>query len=117
MTVATTCITGKTALRLENSGERACAQDIELPVHYYAPMPDHSRVSGRNVEELVLNIAVLSTVKNGGPECPLLRMFRWGVSLWAYAPRIYGRTRTVQRPLSSKSRFSLARSTIAVSGS
>ena len=68
MTGAATCITGTTALRLENSRERACAQDIELPVHYYAPMPDYSRVSGRNVEELVLNGAVLSTVRNGRPK-------------------------------------------------
>lgn len=32
-------------------------------------------------------------------------------------PNIYGKMHTVQRPLSSKSRFSLARSTIALSGS
>ena len=67
MTGAATCITGKTALRLENSGERACAQDIELLVRYSVPMPDDSRVPGRNAEELVLNDAVQSTVKNGGP--------------------------------------------------
>ena len=84
MTGAATCITGKTALRLENSGERACDQDIELLVRYSVPMPDDSRIPGRNVEELVLNGAVQSTVKNGWPKRPVLRTFRWRVSLWAY---------------------------------
>ena len=77
MTGSATCITGKTALRLENSRERACAQDIELPVHYYAPMPDDYCIPGRIAGELVLNDAVLSTLHVGGPECPLLRTFWW----------------------------------------
>ena len=69
MMVAATCITDNTALRLENSGERACAQDIELLVRCSVPMPDDSRIPGRNVEELVLNGAVISKLHVGGPTC------------------------------------------------
>ena len=50
-------------------------------VRYSIPMPDDSPIPGRDAEEMALNGAVLSTVKNGGPECTVLRTFRWEVLL------------------------------------
>ena len=50
-------------------------------LRYTIPMPDDSPIPGRNAEEMVLNGSVLSTVKNGGPACTVLRTFRWEVSL------------------------------------
>ena len=35
-------------------------------VRYTIPMPEDSRIPGRNTEDMVLNGSVLSTVKNGG---------------------------------------------------
>ena len=34
---------------------------------YTVPMPNDSRIPGRNAEEVALNGSVLSTVKSGGP--------------------------------------------------
>ena len=36
-------------------------------MRYTIPMPEDSRVPGRNAEDMALNGSVLSTVKNGGP--------------------------------------------------
>ena len=36
-------------------------------VRYTVPMPDDSRIPGRNAEEMALNGSVLSTVQDGGP--------------------------------------------------
>ena len=48
-------------------------------LRYTIPMPDDSRIPGRNAEEMPLDGSVLSTVKIGGPECTVLRTFRWEV--------------------------------------
>ena len=37
-------------------------------VRYAIPMPDDSRIPGRDAEEVALHAPVLSTVKNGGPD-------------------------------------------------
>ena len=50
-------------------------------VRYTIPMPEDSPIPGRDAEEMALNGSVLSTVKSGGPECTVLRTFRWEVSL------------------------------------
>ena len=39
-------------------------------VRYTVPMPDDSPIQGRNAEDMVLNGAVLSTVKSGPPFRP-----------------------------------------------
>ncbi|MCE2458755.1 MAG: hypothetical protein J4G14_13245 [Dehalococcoidia bacterium] len=36
-------------------------------MRYTIPMPEDSRILGRNAEDMALNGSVLSTVKNGGP--------------------------------------------------
>ena len=48
---------------------------------YTVPMPDDSLIPGRAAEKVALNGSVLSTAKNGGPRCPVLRTFRWEVSM------------------------------------
>ena len=50
-------------------------------LRYTIPMPDDSRIPGRNAEEMPLDGSVLSTVKIGGPERTELRTFRWEVRL------------------------------------
>ena len=50
-------------------------------MRYTVPMPDDSLIPGRAAEKVALNGSVLSTVKNGGPECTVLRTFRWEVPL------------------------------------
>ena len=50
-------------------------------LRYTIPMPDDSRIPGRNTEEMPLNGSVLSTVKIGGPARTELRTFRWEVRL------------------------------------
>ena len=43
-------------------------------LRYTIPMPDDSRIPGRNAEEMPLDGSVLSTVKIGGPECTVLSL-------------------------------------------
>ena len=50
-------------------------------MRYIIPMPDDSRIPGKDAEEMALNGSVLSTVKNGGPKGTELRTFRWAVSI------------------------------------
>ena len=50
-------------------------------MRYTIPMPDDSRIPGRNAEEMHLDGSVLSTVKIGGPACPVLRTFRWEIPI------------------------------------
>ena len=50
-------------------------------MRYTVPMPDDSLVPGRVSEEVALPDAVLSTIQFGGPECTVLRTFRWEVCL------------------------------------
>ena len=50
-------------------------------LRYTIPMPDDSHIPGGNAEEMPLDGSVLSTVKIGGPECTVLRTFRWEVSI------------------------------------
>ncbi len=45
-------------------------------MRYTIPMPEDSRISGGNAEDMALNSSVLSTVKNGGPRRTDLRTFR-----------------------------------------
>ena len=37
-------------------------------MRYTIPMPDDSRIPGRNTKDMALNGSVLSTVKNCGPD-------------------------------------------------
>ena len=50
-------------------------------MRYTVPMPDDSLVPGRVTEHVALPDAVLSTIQFGGPKCPVLRTFRWEVSI------------------------------------
>ena len=50
-------------------------------LRYTIPMPEDSRIPGRNAEDMALNGSVLSTVKNGGPAKTELRTFRWEVHI------------------------------------
>ena len=50
-------------------------------MRYTIPMPEDSRIPGRNAEDMALDGSVLSTVKNGGPRHADLRTFRWEVLL------------------------------------
>ena len=50
-------------------------------MRYTIPMPDDSRIPGKDAEEMALNGSVLSIVKNGGPKGTELRTFRWAVSI------------------------------------
>ena len=45
---------------------------------YTVPMPDDSRIPGRNAEEMALNGSVLSTVQDGGPGHTELRTCIFG---------------------------------------
>ena len=48
-------------------------------MRYTVPMPEDSLAPGMSAEDMVLNGSVLSTVPVGGPECTVLRTFRWEV--------------------------------------
>ena len=50
-------------------------------LRYTVPMPDDSSIPGRAAEKVALNGSVLSTLPDGGPECTVLRTFRWDVAL------------------------------------
>ena len=54
------------------------AKGVAALLSYTIPMPDDSPIPGRNAEEMALNGSVLSTVKNGGPECTVLRTCIFG---------------------------------------
>ena len=51
-------------------------------MRYTVPIPDDSLIPGRATEKVALNGSVLSTVHDGGPECTVLRTFRWEVLIW-----------------------------------
>ena len=48
-------------------------------VSYSIPMPEDSRIPGKDAEEMALHGTVLSTVKLSGPSGAVLRTFRWQV--------------------------------------
>ncbi len=50
-------------------------------LRYTVPMPEDSLIPGGATEKVALDGAVLPIVKNGGPKGPVLRTFRWEVSL------------------------------------
>ena len=50
-------------------------------LRYTVPMPDDSYIPGRVAEKVALNGSVLASVHVGGPECTVLRTFRWEVSI------------------------------------
>ncbi len=50
-------------------------------MRYTVPMPDDSLIPGRATEKVALNGSVLSTVHDGGPECTVLRTFRWEIAI------------------------------------
>ena len=66
-------------------------------MRYTIPMPDDSRIPGKDAEEMALNGSVLSTVKNGGP---ILTIDRTVFELWLGALKVqFGRYAEPLNPL------------------
>ena len=52
---------------IETFGKETVVMPGGAAIRYTIPMPDDSRIPGRNAEEMPLDGSVLSTVKIGGP--------------------------------------------------
>ena len=50
-------------------------------VIYSLPMPDDSPIGGADTAELALGGRVIASGRSGGPECTVLRTFRWEVQI------------------------------------